>query len=230
MRSYKFQHISEIIDELFVIRVGKDNSINSLFVETVEAIKSDFYGPFAIGGGIRDLETANVMFRLGADKLTLNEPLHTNSSFVRDLVDKYGSQAVVGSIDYKLEINNANHTSYPITFYRGVEKRGKLLGLHAKDVEDLGCGEILLRSIDRDGTAFGLDLDTARELRTNISIPLIISGGTGKAEHLKEGLDIEGVDAVCTANLLNFIDDGLLLAKKYLVECDVSVTNDSLDL
>ena len=192
----------------------------------MDTIKNDFYGPFAIGGGIRDLETADKLFRLGADKITINEPLHTNSKLVEDLVSKYGSQAIVASIDYKVNTSSIENNS-PSTCYKGIVKIGQPLDSHISHVQNLGCGELLLRSIDRDGTSFGLDLESIDTIINKISVPLIISGGIGKAKHIEEGLRVGGVDAVCTSNLLNFIDDGLLMAKRFLIENGSLVTKET---
>jgi len=211
--NYNFQAISFSLDELVVLdtsRAGKDIED---FSSMVKRLVGDVFMPVAAGGGIRKLEDADRLFSSGADKVVLNTALYEAPELSTSIMDKYGAQSLVASVDYKLvgDVRTVfiRDGSFPIPLE---------LGAYLQYLEDLGVGEILLNSIDKDGTGFGYDLDTMREYGELLSMPLIIMGGAGNETHLHKGLSLDCVSAVATANLFNFIGEGLPNARQYMLE------------
>ena len=160
------------------------------------------------------------MFKSGADKILLNSSLFENPSLVLELVKIYGSQSIVASIDYKIQDDDLF-----VYINDGKTKISLDLISYIENVQALGVGEIYLNSIDKDGTGFGYDLNTINKISSKIEIPLIIAGGAGNEAHLKNGLKINGVNAVATANLFNFIGDGLPNARKSLIDAGENLSN-----
>lgn len=217
-KNYKFQDVSRSLDELIVINASKVDKNIEKFAITLETLVDSIFIPITAGGGIRCLSHAKVLFDSGADKILLNTTLHTDKQLVRDLVDKYGSQSIVASIDYKIISNE------PRVY---IEDGSKELDINLKDyLEDilrLNVGEIYFNSIDQDGTGFGYDLDTFLGLKNNINIPIILAGGAGNEKHLSSGLELDSVDAVATANLFNFIGDGIPKARQALLDKGINI-------
>lgn len=212
-RNYKFKDIAFSIDELIVLNASKNEKNIEDFAKVLERLVDDVFIPIAAGGGIRNLDDARLLFNSGADKLVLNTILYTNPSIVKEIIKKYGSQSVVASIDYK-KSNDGE-----IVFIKdGTEILEIKLKEYIKYIESLSIGEIYLNSIDNDGTGFGYDFETVDKLAKNMKVPLIIAGGAGNVKHLIEGLQREVVDAVATANLFNFVGNGLPNARKKIIE------------
>lgn len=212
-RNYKFQSIAFALDELIVLNATKGEKSIKQFAKTIHRLVDDVFIPIAAGGGIRSIEDAQLLFHSGADKIVLNTPLLENRNLIGALVKKYGSQSIVASIDYKKTDTGCN-----VYIQDGSKCIDMSLLEYVKYLEDLEVGEIYLNSIDQDGTGFGYDLDTVREVSKKLHTPLIIGGGAGNEKHLIQGLEIEGVDAVATANLFNFLGDGLPKAREIIVQ------------
>lgn len=182
------------------------------FVSALEANAKLCSIPLTIGGGIRDFEYAAQLFNAGADKLLVNSLYHLDKSVVSNLIDSFGSQAVVLGVDFKVSNNG-----YEVWFNRGKELSTMSLSQLVKDAESLGVGEIFLNSIDRDGMKTGLDLDVLNYF-SNPMVPVIICGGVGNEEQLCEGLAVKGVDGVAAANYFQHIENSLPLARKSALE------------
>jgi cyclase len=212
-RNYKFQKISFSLDELIVVDATKDNKDIKKFSEAVKRLVNDVFIPVAAGGGIRQLADAELLFNNGADKVILNSALYETPELAKSIIEKYGAQSLVASVDYKLvddvPVVYINDGSVPIAMS---------LDKYLIFLEELGVGEILLNSIQQDGTGFGYDLSTIQQYGQSISVPLLIMGGAGNERHLLDGLKQDGVSAVVTANLFNFIGNGLPNARKYMLE------------
>ena len=211
-RNYKFQKIATSLDELIVLNATKDGKSMIDFAATVSKLVDDVFIPIAAGGGIRNMKDAELLFNSGADKIVLNSALIEDPGLVRNLVQTYGSQSVVASIDYKN--NNGLNEIY---INDGSKKIDLSLKEYINYIEQLNVGEIYLNSIDKDGTGFGYDFETIKKLKDHINLPLIIAGGAGNEMHLIDGLKIKEVSAVATANLFNFIGDGLPNARKHII-------------
>ena len=212
-RNYKFQKIATSLDELVVLDASKDNKSIQKFADTIGKLVNDVFIPIAAGGGIRTMEDARILFKSGADKIVLNSIVMEDPVLIQELVKTYGSQSIVVSIDYK-----ANNGINEVHINNGSKKISLSLEEYIKRVEDLNVGEIFLNSIDKDGTGFGYDFDTIKKIENNISLPLIIAGGAGNEKHLIDGLKLPGVSAVATANLFNFIGDGLPNARRHIID------------
>lgn len=212
-RNYKFQKISFSLDELIVVDATKENKDIKKFSETVKRLVNDVFIPVAAGGGIRQLEDAELLFNNGADKVILNSTLYETPELAKSIIEKYGAQSLVASVDYKLV------DDVPVVYiHDGTVSLPIPFGEYLTFLQELGVGEILLNSIQQDGTGFGYDLSTIQEYGESISVPLLIMGGAGNERHLLDGLKHDGVSAVVTANLFNFIGNGLPNARKYMLE------------
>ncbi|MDC1447722.1 HisA/HisF-related TIM barrel protein [Candidatus Thioglobus sp.] len=213
-KNYKFKKIAFSLDELIVLNASKGEKKIFEFSKTLEKIVEDVFIPVAAGGGVRSVEDAELLFNSGADKIVINTILIEDSNLVRSLINKYGSQSIVASVDYR---------SDEVFIRNGTVKVDRKLKDYLKDVELLGVGEIYLNSIDKDGTGFGYDLIQVEESVKEIKIPIIIAGGAGNELHLSEGLDLECVSAVATANLFNFVGDSLEKTRNNLLGDDYSL-------
>lgn len=223
-KNYKFQSIAFSLDELIVLNATKTEKKITEFAETVSNLVNDVFIPIAAGGGIRTLEDAELLFKSGADKLVLNTALLESPEFVKILVKQYGSQSIVASIDYK-KVND----TFEVYIKDGTFKIDMLLSEYLEYLETLEIGEIYLNSIEKDGTGFGYDFETIMLLEKEINIPLIIAGGAGNENHLIQGLQLSGVSAVATANLFNFIGDGLPKARNKIIETGLNIANWNVD-
>jgi cyclase len=212
-RNYKFQKISFSLDELIVVDATKENKDIKKFSETVKRLVNDVFIPVAAGGGIRKLEDAELLFNNGADKVILNSALYEIPELAKSIIEKYGAQSLVASVDYKLV------DDIPVVYIKdGTLPISLKLCEYLSYLQELGVGEILLNSIQQDGTGFGYDISTIKKYGQTISTPLLIMGGAGNELHLLDGLKQDGVSAVVTANLFNFIGNGLPNARKYMLE------------
>lgn len=211
-KNYKFQNISFAIDELILLNASKENKNLSEFAVTLSNVVNNVFIPISAGGGIKTKEDAELLFKSGADKIVLNSLLIQNPKIVKELINSYGSQSVVASIDCKFDSG-----SYTVYIKDGTLKLDVTLEEYINYLEKLGVGEIILNSIDRDGTGFGYDMVLIESVNNLTSLPLIIAGGAGNESHLAEGLNIDHLSAVATANLFNFIGDGLPKARENLL-------------
>jgi len=219
-KNYKFQKIAFSLDELIVLNASKEVKSIEEFSKTVSELVNDVFIPIAAGGGIRSIEDAELLFNSGADKIVLNSILIEDPELIKALVLKYGSQSVVASIDYK-NIDGEN----AVFINDGKVKIDFSLPEYIEYLQGLQIGEIYLNSIDQDGTGFGYDFETIVKLKDKINTPLIIAGGAGNENHLIEGLKMQGVSAVATANLFNFIGDGLPNARERIIQNGENIAN-----
>jgi cyclase len=224
-KNYQLQEVSFSLDELIILNASRQNKSISEFANIVSTLSQNVFIPVAAGGGIKTLEDAEILFHHGADKIVLNSVLHTDNMLVRNLIDRYGSQSIIASIDYK---TTANKTEVFID--NGASKISFSLDEYICYVQSLNVGEIYLNSIDKDGTGFGYDIETIEQIKKQIHIPLIIAGGAGNEKHLINGLEVEEVGAAATANLFNFIDDGLPNARKKIIESKINIASWRPDL
>jgi cyclase len=218
--NYGFSKIAHSLDELIIIDATKGQKNIENFGKAIEGLVENVFIPICAGGGIKSIYDAEFLFHSGADKIIINSRIYEDPSLIKDLVRIYGSQSIVASIDYKITGNKQT-----IFINNGTNEIKRDLDAYISYVQDLGVGEIYLNSIDRDGTGFGFDLDTLYNVCNIINIPLIIAGGAGNEKHLMEGIKLNQVNAVATANLFNFIGDGLINARKYLLNNKINLAN-----
>jgi cyclase len=201
---YNFDAIAFSIDELIVLNVEREKRDIEQFSKNIVQLNKRYFMPVAAGGGIRSLDDAYLLLDSGVDKLVVNTTLLTQPELVTLLARTFGSQCIVASIDYK-KLNG--HTQVFIS--NGSQSTGLTVEDAVKKAEELGCGEIYLTSMDKDGTGQGFDLEMIHRIVELTELPVIASGGVGKYEHLANGVICGGANAVSTANLFNFIEDGL---------------------
>ena len=217
-RNYKFQDIAFSLDELIVLDASRNGKNIQEFGKILSELVNDVFIPIAAGGGIRTVEDAKFLFENGADKLVINTTLYENPDLVRELVRIYGAQSLVACVDYK-KINTINK----VFINDGKDELKGNLEEYLIYVQSLGVGEIYLNSIEKDGTGFGYDMETIIKINDIVKIPLIIAGGAGNEKHLIEGLLLESVSGVATANLFNFIGNGLPNARKKIIEENLNI-------
>jgi cyclase len=223
-RNYKFQDIAFSLDELVVLNASKENKSIKEFAETITSLVEDVFIPVAAGGGIGSTFDAELLFNSGADKIVLNSALIEKPYLIEDLVKTYGSQSVVASVDYKT-VDGINQ----VYINDGRTKIDMSLEKYLNYLESIHVGEIYLNSIDMDGTGFGYDFKTILDIESSINLPLIIAGGAGNEHHFSEGLKIGGVSAVATANLFNFIGQGLPNARKHIINSGENIAKWDVD-
>lgn len=190
---------------------------NSIF-EIIEDVSKEAFMPITVGGRIRSLHDIEKRLALGADKIAINTLALDNPKFIEQAAKEFGAQCVVVSIDAKL--NNGVHQvmrtdTREITLHTALS--------WACQVEQLGAGEILLNSVDRDGMKNGYDLELLDQVSSAIKIPVIACGGVGNWEHFAQALRETEVDAVAAANIFHYSDQSVYLAKKYLFEQGLNV-------
>jgi cyclase len=212
-KNYDFSHISYSIDELLVLDVTREKRNLDEFCATLKSLTEGCFVPIAAGGGISDIESARKLLRSGADKVVVNSVLYENKGFVESLASEFGQQCVVASIDVK----SSAEDGYQVWSRNGTKREEGSARFWLEKVASDFVGEIYLNSMDRDGTGQGFDLAILDLIPKGNNKPLILAGGAGNASHLFEGLQEAKVDAVATANLFNFVGNGLKEARQSLV-------------
>ena len=208
-------------DELVFLDITASSDDRSTVVDMVRKVAECVFIPFTVGGGIRTVDDFKALLREGADKISINSSAINRPELIREAAEKFGSQCVVVAIDAKRREDGSGWNIY--------KNGGRIdMGIDAvewaKKVEALGAGEILLTSMDCDGTKAGYDLELTRTIAENVSIPVIASGGAGNLEHFYEALGEEGkADAALAASLFHYKELEIREVKEYLREKGVSV-------
>lgn len=205
-------------DELTFLDITASHEERDTMVHVVEAVAGCVFIPLTVGGGIRTLEDIRRMLNAGADKVAINTAAVFNPEFVYEAAKRFGSQCIVVAIDAK---RVGDH--WEIFTHGGRKPTGIDVIEWAGRMEALGAGEILLTSMDRDGTKEGFDLPLTRQVSERVTIPVIASGGVGTLEHLAEGI-LEGkADAVLAASIFHFGEYTIREAKEYLASQGIEV-------
>lgn len=207
-------------DEVVFLDITASSDSRATRLEWVRQVASRLFIPFTVGGGIRTVEDFRDILREGADKISVNSAAIMNPRLICDAADKFGSQCVVVAIDAKRRPDGNGWNIY--------KNGGRVdVGLDAvewaAEAERLGAGEILLTSMDRDGTKAGYDLELTRAVTEAVKIPVIASGGAGKPEHFYEALAEAGAEAVLAASLFHYKELEIRQVKEYLRERGISV-------
>lgn len=210
-KHYEFTAISRSVDELVLLNVTRGPKQLPLFCEAIAQLSSSAFMPIAAGGGIASLDDAYRLLDAGSDKLVVNSGLFTTPDLVAELARTFGSQCVVASLDYRGAGDGAQ-----VFYTDGKTAAGVPLRDAIRRAEALGAGELYLTSMDRDGTGQGYDLDTLRQASALCRLPIVASGGVGNFEHLLHGLQVPGVSGASTANIFNFMSDGLTQARSFV--------------
>lgn len=214
LKNYNFAHIAQFIDELIIVDVSRDKVDQSMFLDDVGVIAKNCFVPMAIGGSIQNFDTAARFISSGADKVVINSLFDTSPSTVLQISNYFGRQSIIGGVDIAGNLN----VGYRVAGKYNIELTDTTPQDRIAIMIEFGAGEILLQSVDRDGTGTGFDLSIVALVDAFPYTPLIVSGGFGRAEHMIEALRHDGVDAVATSNLFNFIGDGLQKARQLVMD------------
>lgn len=207
-------------DELVFLDITASSDGRDTVVDMVRRVASQVFIPFTVGGGIRTVNDFKKILREGADKVAVNSAAIMNPNLISEAAEKFGSQCVVVAIDAK---RRADGSGWNIFKNGGRVDMGIDAVEWAMKADKLGAGEILLTSMDCDGTKAGYDLELTRIISENVSIPVIASGGAGTKEHFKEALTIGKADAALAASLFHFKELEICEVKEYLHENGISV-------
>jgi len=210
-------------DEITMLDITASHESREVTYKTVEKIASEVFIPLTVGGGVRTLEDIKALLRCGADKVSINTAAVENSDFVRLASEKFGSQCIVVAIDARCITNDGDQ--WEVVTYGGRNRTGLDVVQWAKRLEDFGAGEILLTSMDRDGTKEGFDNKLTKAVSSNISLPVIASGGAGSLQHLVDGIIIGGAEAVLAASIFHFSEYSIEEAKDVLRSANIPVRN-----
>lgn len=210
---------SEGADELVFLDITASHEARGTMVEVVRATARQVFIPFAVGGGIRTIDDIRDILVAGADKVSINSAAIRNPSIVTEGALKFGSQCIVVAIDARKNDSD----SWEVFIDGGRVSTGIDAVEWALKVQELGAGEILLTSMDRDGTKDGYDLPLTAAISQALSIPVIASGGAGNLEHLYEGVTTGKADAVLCASIFHYREYSVAQAKQYLKDKGVAV-------
>ena len=209
---------AEGADELVFLDITASSDARDTMLHVVERVAEQVFIPFTVGGGIRTVDDVRRMLRAGADKVSLNTAAVADPELVRRASGEFGAQCIVVAIDARLRGESwevVTHGGRTVTGFDAVE--------WAQEVCRLGAGEILLTSMDRDGTHAGYDLDLLRAIGTAVPVPVIASGGVGTLEHMYEAVAEGGADAVLAASIFHFGTYRIREAKQYLADRGVVI-------
>jgi cyclase len=213
VKNYDFFKISSFIDELVILNIRKKKENFYNFCEVIKSLSKNIFIPIAAGGGIENIDHANSILRSGADKLVCNTLLRENPHELEKIKNLIGQQSIVGSIDVVLQDNK-----FKIFDSEYLENKKETLDVFFRNNPDQLVGEFYINSVDKDGTGQGYSKELMVEISKYTNNPIIIAGGAGNWKHLLEGLQSKKINAVATANLLNFIGNGLENARKEILK------------
>ncbi len=205
-------------DELVFLDITASSDNRETTVEMVRRIADEVYIPFTVGGGIRTIEDARRMLRAGADKVSVNTAAVERPDLITEIATEFGAQCVVCAVDAKRRAGG-----WEVYLHGGRTPTGIDAVEWAAEAVRRGAGEILLTSMDRDGTREGFDLELTRAVVEAVSVPVIASGGVGALEHLVEGIAEGGADAVLAASIFHFREHTVADAKALMAEAGITV-------
>ncbi|PTR14848.1 MULTISPECIES: imidazole glycerol phosphate synthase subunit HisF [unclassified Nitrosospira] len=205
-------------DELTFLDITASSDNRDLILHIIEEVAAQVFIPLTVGGGVRKVEDVRRLLNAGADKVSINTSAVLNPELVRDAADRYGSQCIVVAIDVKRVENR-----WEVFTHGGRNATGLDAIEWAKKMQALGAGEILLTSMDRDGTRNGFDLTLIRTVSDTVDVPVVASGGVGNLQHLVDGV-IEGhADAVLAASIFHYGEYTVRQAKEYMAQHGIEV-------
>ena len=209
-------------DEITFLDITASHEERDTTIHTVEQIASEVFIPLTVGGGISELSHIRNLLNAGADKVSINSAAVRRPEFVAEAAEKFGSQCIVVGIDAK-KVDEVNEPKWEIFTHGGRRATGIDAVEWAVKMCDLGAGEILLTSMDRDGTRIGFDLELTRAVSDAVSIPVIASGGVGNLEHLADGVTLGGADAVLAASIFHYGEHTVGEAKSVMRDRGIEV-------
>ena len=208
-------------DEITFLDITATHQKRKAMVDIIERTANECLVPLTVGGGIKSIEDMNMFLSVGADKVSVNSSAINNPSLISKGADKFGNQCIVVAIDAK-----RTKKSWDVFINGGRINTGLDVIQWAKKVESLGAGEILLTSMDRDGTKIGFDLDLTRNISDRVGIPVIASGGIGEIDHFVDGVKVGGASALLAASVFHFGKFTITEVKKHLISQGIDVRID----
>ena len=199
-------------DEICFLDITASNENRDTILDVVKKTSQECFVPLTVGGGVRNILDISNLLKSGADKVSINTAAVNNKNIIKDSAKNFGSQCIVIAIDAK----KISEKKWEVFTHGGRNSSGLDVLNYAKEVEELGAGEILLTSMDRDGTKKGYDLELTELVSNSVNIPVIASGGVGKLDHLYDGLKKGKASAVLAASIFHFGEFSINDAKKYL--------------
>lgn len=206
-------------DELTFLDITASSDQRDLILNIIEDVSSQVFIPLTVGGGVRSVEDVRRLLNAGADKVSINTSAVTNPQLVADASSRYGSQCIVVAIDAK----QVSPDRWEIFTHGGRNATGLEVIEWARKMAQLGAGEILLTSMDKDGTKSGFDLELTRLVSDAVNIPVIASGGVGNLQHLADGVQQGHADAVLAASIFHYGEYTVQDAKKFMSERNIPV-------
>ncbi len=206
-------------DELVFLDITATHEERDTTVEMVRHVADQVFIPFTVGGGIRSVEDMNKMLKAGADKVAVNSSAVANPQLIKDCAEKFGSQCVVVAIDGRREADGSWH----VYVAGGRKDTGKDLIEWAREAVELGAGEILLTSMDKDGTKSGFDLDMLNAVASVVDVPIIASGGAGNKEHMVEVFQETPATGALAASIFHFGEVSITETKQAMQEAGIEV-------
>ncbi len=210
-------------DEITFLDITASHQERDTTLHTVEQIASQVFIPLTVGGGVRALEDIRNLLNAGADKVAINSAAVHNPEFVREAAERFGSQCIVVAIDAKKVSAESDTNRWEIFTHGGRKPTGLDAVEWARKMTDYGAGEILLTSMDRDGTKNGFDIALTRAISDAVPVPVIASGGVGNLQHLVDGVQQGGADAVLAASIFHFGEYSVQQAKEFMQSAGVEM-------
>lgn len=214
---------AEGADEITFLDITASSDNRDTMAHVVEQVAAEVFIPLTVGGGIRKVEDIRTMLNAGADKVGINTAAVFNPEFVQQASKKVGSQCIVVAIDAKQVSQQGDPLRWEIFTHGGRKPTGIDAIEWAEKMQSYGAGEILLTSMDRDGTKIGFDLELTRTISETVGIPVIASGGVGTLAHLADGVTIGKADAVLAASIFHFGEYSIQEVKEYMASQGIAV-------
>ena len=216
-----FHKISMFIDELIILNASSNNKEDPLphkFKDSIKELMKKTFIPLTIGGGLTQIYQVDECFKLGADKILFNSILSKNINLIKNCTKKYGAQSVSIGIDFKFD-DKKKYYSYIDNGNKSFLK----LDNHLKLIKKINFGELILTSIDKDGTGFGFDEKVLNLLKEKSKYPILLSGGAGKPEHFEQLIKNRKISGLITGNLYNFLGNGLEILREKIISNGINL-------
>ena len=213
-------------DELCFLDITASHENRGIILDVVRRTAEACFMPLTVGGGVRTIEDIRALLSSGADKVSINTAAVNRRAFVKEAAEKFGDQCIVVAIDAKQVSKPGEKAAWEIFTHGGRNPTGIDAVGYAKEVVALGAGEILLTSMDRDGTRKGFDIALTRAVADAVPVPVIASGGVGTLEHMVEGIRLGHATAVLAASIFHFGEHSVRQAKLYMAKAGLSVRLD----
>jgi len=209
------------VDELILLDISATREGKYPDYDSIAEFSEECFVPLTVGGGIADIEHVKKLLRAGADKVSINSTAYSNPKLINEVAERFGSQCVVVSIDAQKD-QKGEYYCYSVC---GTVPTGKEVGEWAAQMEKIGAGEILITSIEKDGTMKGYELELIKRVTESVNIPVIASGGAGNYKHMFEAVSYAKASAVAAASIYHFTQQTPLEAKQYLASKGIAVRN-----